>query len=221
MREFDEKAPHIDLSAIPVQELLRDLLSESAGRHQHLCPRQVLGVRLGLRGLRALKLSGPGNLPRFLNHDKRLLTIVETDGCGADGIAVAVDCSIGHRTMRVYDIGKVAATLVDTRSGRAVRMSPTPESRQLAAKYAPGAPNTWYAYLQAYQIIPDDELIRVQEVSLLRPLQEILSNPEARAVCDVCGEEIINEREVRSAAGTLCQNCAGRSYYRPRGADHL
>ena len=214
MREFNEKAPFLEVSAIPDKELLRELLRQSAERHQHLCPRQVLGVRLGLRGLRALRLSGPDNLPRFLNRDKRLLTIVETDGCGADGVAVAVGCTVGRRTMRVHDIGKVAATLVDTASGQAVRVSPTSNSRQLATQYAPaGALDAWHAYLKAYQIIPDDELIRVQAVSLVQPLHEILSNPDARAICDACGEEIINEREVRRANATLCQNCAGRSYY--------
>lgn len=190
------------------------LLRESARRHQHLCPRQVLGVRLGLRGLRALGLSGHHSLPRFLNRDKRLLTFVETDGCGADGIAVAVSCSIGRRTMRVYDYGKVAATLLDTQSGRAVRVSPSPEVRSLALQCAPNASSNWHAYLQAYRIIPDAELIRVQAVTILQPLDKILSTPDARVVCDACGEEIINEREVATGSGMLCRSCAGQGYYR-------
>jgi formylmethanofuran dehydrogenase subunit E len=199
---------------IPDRELLAMLLRESARRHQHLCPRQVLGVRLGLCGLRALGLSGHDSLPRFLNRDKRLLTFVETDGCGADGIAVAVGCSIGQRTMRVYDYGKVAATLLDTQSGRAVRVSPSPDARNLAIQCAPDAPSNWHAYLEAYRIIPDDELIRVQAVSILQPLDEILSTPDARVVCDICGEEIINEREIAAGSGTFCRSCAGQGYYR-------
>lgn len=199
---------------IPDTELLAALLRESARRHHHLCPRQILGVRLGLCGLRALGLSGRDSLPRFFNRDKQLLTFVETDGCGADGIAVAVGCSIGQRTMRVYDFGKVAATLLDTQSGRAVRVSPFPDARSLALQCAPNAPSNWHAYLEAYRIIPDDELVWVQEVAILQPLDEILSTPDARVVCDICGEEIINEREIATGSGTLCRSCAGQGYYR-------
>jgi hypothetical protein len=32
--------------------------------------------------------------------------------------------------------------------------------------------------------------------------------------CDACAEEIINEREIRCESLTLCQACAGQSYYR-------
>jgi formylmethanofuran dehydrogenase subunit E len=219
MKRANEKAATVVEAQIPDRELLAQLLQESSRRHQHLCPRQVLGVRLGLRGLRALKLSGHASLPRFLNHDKRLMTFVETDGCGADGIAVAVGCSVGRRTMRVYDFGKVAATLVDTHSGRAVRVSPTVESRSLALHYAPATLDSWHAYLEAYQIIPDNELVHLQEVSLLQPLEKILSAPDTRTTCDACGEEIINEREIRAAGATLCLSCAGQGYYRVVGRD--
>ena len=108
--------------------------------------------------------------------------------------------------MRVYDYGKVAATLLDTQSGRAIRVSPTPESRSLALRYAPNASDNWTAYLEAYRIIPDDELIRVQVVSILQPLEKILSSPDARVVCDICGEEIMNEREIATGSGTLCRS---------------
>ncbi len=61
---------------------LQDLLQKSAAKHQQLCPRQVLGVRMGLAGGAWLGLDVP-------QTGKRLVAIVETDGCGADGIAVA------------------------------------------------------------------------------------------------------------------------------------
>ena len=32
--------------------------------------------------------------------------------------------------------------------------------------------------------------------------------------CDVCGEEIINEPEIRCESLNLCRACAGQSYYR-------
>jgi formylmethanofuran dehydrogenase subunit E len=31
--------------------------------------------------------------------------------------------------------------------------------------------------------------------------------------CQVCGEEIINEREIVHEGSTLCRACAGQAYY--------
>ena len=205
--------PNQKTAVLPPADLLQGILDESAARHRHLCPRQVLGARLALAGLRALGLVGPNFGPRFDNGRKRLLTIVETDGCGADGIAVAADCYVGRRTLRVLDYGKVAAVLVDTKTETAVRVRPTHQSRQLAAQYAPDAKNRWQGYLLGYQRIPDADLIVVEPVRLTQSLAAILSRPNRRALCAACGEEIINEREVIIGNKILCQPCAHGSYY--------
>jgi formylmethanofuran dehydrogenase subunit E len=204
----------MDLQTAPDQEILGPLLDESAMRHQHLCPRQVLGVRLGLAGLRDLGLIDDCYRPRFDNSDKRLLTIVETDGCGADGVGIATDCVVGRRTLRVLDFGKVAATLVDTATSRAVRLAPSARVRSLAAVHAPSAASLWHSYLSAYQSMPDQELLRIQPVELTRSLAVILSKTGLRVHCDLCGEEIMNEREVKQDGTILCRSCAGESYYR-------
>lgn len=104
-------------------ESLQSLLAASAEQHRHLCPRQVLGIRLGLYGLRLLGLLDETS-GCFDNAHKRLLTIMETDGCGADGVAVATNCHVGRRTLRVVDYGKMAATLVDTQTDKAIRVAP-------------------------------------------------------------------------------------------------
>jgi formylmethanofuran dehydrogenase subunit E len=185
---------------------LEELLQKSASLHNHLCPRQVLGVRMGLAGGRWLGLDVP-------QTDKRLLTIVETDGCGADGIAVATGCSLGRRTMYFYDFGKVAATFIDTQTGRAVRIVPSAITRKRAKAYAPEAESRWHAYLLGYQRMPDEELLDIREVSLTISVAELLSKDGYRVSCDICGEEIINEREVLREGLTLCRACAGRRYY--------
>ena len=199
---------------LPAENILSDFMEESAARHRHLCPRQVLGIRMGLYGLRRLGLVDRDFQPRYDNRLKHLLTVVETDGCGADGVAVATDCYVGKRTLRVLDFGKMAATLVDTRSGTAVRVVPHPKSRQLAQVHAPEARSRWHAYLEAYRFIPDELLLSIREVSLTQSIAEILSRPTARANCDVCGEEIINQREIEQGGRILCRSCAGETYYR-------
>ena len=195
------------------QQLLANILAESAAMHKHLCPRQVLGARIGLRGLRALGLLDTAGSNRYENGRKKLLTIVETDGCGLDGIAVATDCHVGRRTLRVMDYGKMAATLIDVKGETAVRVSPQPNIRQLARVYAPDARSRWHAFLEAYHIIPDDELLRVENISLTKTLEEILSKPRIRINCAACGEEIVNEREVMVNGRFLCLPCAGTTYY--------
>ncbi len=185
---------------------LSELMAASAALHRHLCPRQVLGIRMGLCAGQALGLDLP-------QTGKRLLTIVETDGCAADGVAVATNCWIGRRTMRVMDFGKVAAVFVDTRTGRAVRVIPRPEARSRAGQYAPDARSSWEAQLLGYQVMPEETLLRVQPVALTLSLRQLLSRPRARAVCEACGEEILNEREVLQNGQTLCRACAGQRYY--------
>ncbi len=187
---------------------LNELLNQSAALHDHLCPRQVLGVRMGL--LAELKLSLA--LPQT---DKRLLTIVETDGCFADGISVSTGCTIGHRTLRVEDYGKVAATFVDTKTGQAVRIAPRREARSTARSYALEARNRWEAQLLGYQRMPIDDLYTIRDVRLTTPIETIISRAGLRAACDTCGEEIINGREVEHAGMRLCRSCAGQGYYQP------
>lgn len=148
---------------------------------------------------------------------KQLLVIVETDGCAADGISVATNCWVGRRNLRVEDYGKVAATFINTKSARAVRIAPRREIRQQAAAFAPEARNRWQAMLLAYQRMPSETLLQAQEVTLTTSVEAILSRPRRRAVCDCCGEEILNEREVRRGGTVRCRACDGHSYYTVMG----
>jgi len=185
---------------------LTRLLEVSSARHTHLCPRQVLGARIGLAGASALGL----DLPR---RDKRLLVILETDGCFADGIEAATACAVGHRTLRIEDYGKIAATFVDVETERTLRIAPQPDLRQRAFAYADGESRHYFAQLQAYQSMPDDELLTIQPIILTTPVQEIVSRAGVRVNCDACGEEIINEREVLLHGRILCRACGWGGYY--------
>ncbi len=144
---------------------------------------------------------------------KRLLAIVETDGCAADGVAVATNCWVGRRTLRIEDYGKVAATFVDTETGQALRLAPRGDIRETASAFAPEARSRWEAQLLGYQRMPAEALLSAQAVRLKTPVGQLVSRAGRRAQCDYCGEEILNEREVRRAGLTLCRACAGEAYY--------
>ncbi len=187
---------------------LKTILEISSSQHKHLCPRQVLGARIGLAGAAALGLDAP-------RTDKRLLIIVETDGCFADGVAAATGCTMGHRTLRLADYGKIGATFVDVKTATAVRLTPQLDVRDKAYTYAPGEKKHYYAQLIGYQHMPDSELFTIQPVTLTTPVQQIVSRNGVRVNCVACGEEIINEREVVREGRPYCIACAAPSYYEP------
>ena len=108
-------------------DTLQNLLNAAQARYGHLCPRQVLGVRIGLAGLSLLHVDPT-------NCRKNLLVIVETDGCFVNGIEVTAKVSVSHRSLKIEDYGKIAATFVHLKSGRAVRLFPKPGLRELCQK---------------------------------------------------------------------------------------
>jgi formylmethanofuran dehydrogenase subunit E len=188
--------------------LLQAALDRLVALRPRLCPRQVLGVRIGLLGGSHLGLE----LPQV---NKRLLVFMETDGCAADGVTAGTGCRLGRRTMRIMDFGKVAATFADTETGLAVRVAPKAGIREAAQRYAPEAGSRWEAQLAGYRIMPTTELLRIQQVTLTVDLEKLISRPGLRVTCEACGEEIMNEREVFHEGMLLCQSCHGHSYYRP------
>ena len=188
-----------------MNQRLNTILELSGEMHRHICPRQVLGARMGLLAGATLGLE----LPRT---DKRLLVLVETDGCFADGVSAATGCWLGRRTLRLMDYGKVAATFIDTRVGLAVRIAPHQQARA-KVRVLFGHLSKWSAYLEGYKVLPDEELLTVQAVNLNFSLEQLLSHAGARVTCEQCLEEILNQREVRQNGRVLCQSCAGESYW--------
>src|SRR5512143_3422741 len=128
---------HVNLSA---------LLKQSAAQHDHLCPRQVLGVRMGLAGMAAIGIQAP------MPH-KAAAVFIESDGCFATGIEVATGAAVGHRTLRVMDLGKIAATFVSVATGCAIRLSVPPDVPRRPLAYAPGIKARYYAQLKGYQLM--------------------------------------------------------------------
>lgn len=187
---------------------LATLLAASQSRHSHLCPRQVLGVRIALSGLRFLDINPA-------DRRKKLLVISETYGCFVDGIEVTAQVSVGHRSLRIEDYGKIAATFVHLKTGRAVRLYPKAGLRQLARKYSPVERRAYFAQLEAYQFIPDDELLVTEWVTLKQDIKQIMGLPGQRTCCGRCGEEIINGREIIRDEIRMCISCAGHAYYQP------
>jgi formylmethanofuran dehydrogenase subunit E len=189
---------------------LNELLEEAKAAHGHLCAGQVLGVRMALCGLRALGIEDPRGRDR-----KRLVTFVEIDRCATDAIGVVTGCRLGKRALKFRDWGKMAATFVDLESGRAIRVAAKESSKDLARERHPELDNKNAQQMLAYRELSDDELFTTQSVVVKIGPEEMPGFKGERIVCEQCGEGINYHREVVRAGRTLCQACAGHSYYRP------
>ena len=183
------------------------LLNTAKLRYGHQCPHQVLGVRIGLAALRLLNVDPA-------NRRKNLLVIVETDGCFVNGIEVTAQVSVGQRSLRLEDYGKIAATFVQLETGHAFRLFPKLRLRDLARKYTRNEHRAYLVQLIAYQILPDTELLDIEPVALTQNLKEVMGLPRQKLLCSCCGEEINRGREAWGGETPACIACAGYAYYR-------
>ena len=192
----------------PTQSDFDFLLDESVKLHGHICPGQVLGVRMSMLGLWAVGISDPKGRDR-----KNLIVFVETDRCATDAVQSVTGCSLGRRTMKFMDYGKMAATFVNLASNQAIRIFARDESRALAKAYFPEIENKYQAQLEAYKIMSDEELFSVSQVRVrLRP-EDMPGRPMRRVQCVLCGEQVQDGREQHRDGMTLCSPCADGGYY--------
>ena len=68
---------------------------------------------------------------------KNLIVFVEMDRCATDAVQSVTGCSLGHRTMKFMDYGKMAATYMNLKTGKAIRIVAREESREKAKEYFP------------------------------------------------------------------------------------
>jgi len=191
-----------------MEDAIARACAESASHHDRLCPRQVLGVRMGLAAAARFGVEVP-------RRDRRLLVFVESDGCFVDGVTAATGATVGHRTLRVIDYGRVAITAVDADTREALRIGVAPGVRDAALGYAPEEARRYYAQIEGYQRMPERELLTIETVALTLDLDALMGRPGVRVDCSRSGEEVLNEREVILGGSVLCPACAGSAYYRP------
>jgi len=189
-------------------KMLSEYLDLAAQAHGHLCAGQVLGVRLAMLGLRELGIDDPAA------ERKRLVTYVEIDRCVTDAVALVAHCRLGKRALKFRDWGKVAATFVDLKTGRAVRIAARESSKQTAREMFPGLDKE-AGQQKAYAALSDDVLFDKQWVKVEVPREDLPGYKSPRVVCDRCGEGINFKREVLVHGRILCRSCAGETYYQP------
>ncbi len=186
-----------------------DLLEEATRIHGHVCAGQVIGVRMCMLALSYLNIQDPKGADR-----KKLYVFVEIDRCATDAIQTVTGCSLGKRSMKWVDHGVMAATFVNLESNRAVRITALEESRELSKKYCSDIVDKYARQLEAYKIMPDEELFRVQTVSVVIPEENLPGRPLKRVRCEQCSDWVQDSRDVLVDGKVLCRSCAHGPYYR-------
>ncbi len=185
------------------------LLDRSVKAHGHLCPGQVLGVRMGMLGLALLGLEAPLN-----DRDiKKVIIYVEIDRCATDALSSSTGVKLGRRSLKFMDYGLMAATFVHLPDGRAYRVAVREDCRYKAALAAPQIMDPRLREIEAYQVLPAADLFIVDEVTVdLRP-EDLPGAHSNKTVCDECGTMIRHKRELIVSGRSLCAVCAGQGYF--------
>jgi formylmethanofuran dehydrogenase subunit E len=189
---------------------LDEYLREAEVAHGHLCAGQVLGVRLAMLGLEQMGIADP----RGDKEDrKRLVTFVEIDRCATDAISLVTGCRLGKRALKFRDWGKMAATFVDVRTGKAIRIAAKESSKALARSMHPEIESKNQQQMLAYREMAEDDLFTKQWVKVELPAEEFPGYKGERIVCTECGEGVNFHREVTRDGRALCRACSGERYY--------
>jgi formylmethanofuran dehydrogenase subunit E len=185
---------------------LAEYLDLAAQTHGHLCAGQVLGVRLAMLGLCELGIDDP------IAERKRIVTYVEIDRCVTDAVALVANCRLGKRALKFRDWGKVAATFVDLKTVRAVRIAAKESSKQAAREMFPELEKE-AGQQKAYARLADEILFDRKWVKVNVQPEDLPGFKGPRVLCAECGEGINFRREVTKDGRTLCRCCAGEKYF--------
>ena len=187
------------------------LLDGSARAHGHLCPGQVIGVRMAMLGCRLIGLDNPSQMPQI----KKIVVYVEIDRCATDAISHVTGVKLGRRSLKFVDNGIMAATFVNLESGAAWRIVSTETARDRVAEFAPGIEDVRQQQLAAYKVMSDDLLFTVTAVRVDIPVHDMPGPTRFKATCMACGTVVRDKKEVLVGDRILCRSCAGGAYYRP------
>jgi formylmethanofuran dehydrogenase subunit E len=188
---------------------LDELLKECEVLHGHICPGQVLGARMAIVGCELVGIEDPRGADR-----KKLIVWVEVDRCMTDALSAVTGVRLGRRSLKFLDYGKVAATFLNTDTGRAVRLAALDTSRALAdARYA-SLQSKKERQMLTYREASVAELFKIEAVSVDFKETDAPGRPRSRVTCERCLEGINDGREMNGQHGeVLCRPCANGAYY--------
>ena len=185
------------------------LIAECGSLHGHICPGQVLGVRMAVLGCHLTGIEDPRGADR-----KKLFVWVEIDRCVTDAISAVTGVRLGKRSLKYLDYGKVAATFLNLSECRAYRIVAKEESRELADALFPAIVNKKERQMLTYQKAEVSDLFKVETVRIELKDFEMPGRPRKRISCAQCGEGVNDGRDLVDALDRrVCRSCAFGRYY--------
>lgn len=150
--------------AIPREEQkqeLGDILEKAVDWHGHLGPFLVLGVRMGLLGMRELGAKKGNRKLRVTVMTKPYVPF----SCVIDGIQAATKCTIGNRKMRLRNSPKNVSAKFQILEGNTVTVTLNPakqeELKKLLSKH--GSFKEMEKIARNVISMPEKELFKVKE----------------------------------------------------------
>ena len=105
------------------------LLQKAIQLRGHLCSGLPLGIKMAQMGLKLL------NMPEDAKSEN-LMVFVETDACPAEAIKAATGCSAENGKLKTVNYAKSAASFVDNKTGRGIRVTSKKNLIELALELA-------------------------------------------------------------------------------------
>ena len=174
-----------------------------------MCAGQLLGARMAVLGCREIGIDDPRGADR-----RKLIVWVEIDRCMADAVSAVTGVRLGKRSLKYVDYGKVAATFLNTETNRAVRIVALESARTLADERFSEIKDKRQRQFRAYSESADEDLFKVELVSVLLKDFDLPGSPRSRVICSICGEGVNDGREVIGADGDpICRGCDRGNYY--------
>ena len=179
-------------------QTLKDFLEVALEFHGHKCPAMPMGLRAGLAAMKTLGVERA--------KDKELVVESETGeghaaGCFLDGVMVATGATYGKGNIKKLFYNKMAFTLIDAGTRRAVRVSLKPEFFEKA--------------LQSPFVQKRKEGVLPQDI----PAQ--ITDPQVERILGLCESEFLAasevfQRDVKKGATSFevkrCSECSEATF---------
>ncbi|WP_424353923.1 FmdE family protein [Methanobacterium sp. MBAC-LM] len=190
------------------------LLNRAKDLHGEVCPGVIMGTRMSIAAMKKLNMDP-------LEPNENLIVTVETDRCMPDAIQAITGCTVGRRTLKCRDYGKFVATFVDMTTGEAVRVSAKDD-------LVDSTPGLWTWFKNVAELAKEKNMPKVMEEkkSAIKKLSEMPDEdllslvelqiddtgipgiPQHIVTCSVCGEHVMDKKEIIEDGKPVCQFCA-------------
>lgn len=198
-------------------ENLQGLFETGLKFHGHKCPAMPMGLRAGLAAMKTLGVERA--------QDKELVMKSETGkghaaGCFLDGLMMATGCTYGKSNIEKLYYNKMAFTLIDTKTGRSVRVSLKPgffekalgspfvQKRKAGVPPQDIEPELTDPLVNRILGLPESEFLDIGEIQEV-DVKKGKGLFEAKA-CEICGElTFVNKLRVEPDGKMVCIPCSG------------